>query len=75
MFIEDYKLKILEGNYECHKEQQDKPYCNDIEIKKKVLQNRLSFVIGRLSIPSKKDNIEELNKEYENILRELKEIN
>ena len=75
MFIEDYKLKIVEGNFESYKEHQDKSYYADIENKKQVLQNRLSFVIGRLSMPSKKDNIEELNKEYESIIRELKEIN
>lgn len=75
MFIEDYKLKIIGGNYESHKEHQDKSFCNDIENKKQILQNRLSFVIGRLSIPSKKDNMIELNNEYEKIIKELKELN
>lgn len=77
MFIEDYKLKIVEGNFESYKEQEQlkKVDNSDAVNRKKILQNRLSFVIGRLSIPSKKDNIEELNKEYESIIRELKEIN
>ncbi|MDV3427754.1 MAG: ABC-F type ribosomal protection protein [Bacillota bacterium] len=75
MFIEDCKLKLSDGNYESHKKQQDRSYSADKESRKKVLQNRLSFVIGRLSIPTKKDNLEELNKEYESIIRELKEIN
>lgn len=75
MFIEDYKLKIIGGNYESHKEHQDKSFCNDIENKKQILQNRLSFVIGRLSMPSKKDNMIELNNEYEKIIKELKELN
>lgn len=75
MFIEDYKLKIIGGNYESHKEHQDKSFCNDVENKKQILQNRLSFVIGRLSMPSKKDNMIELNNEYEKIIKELKELN
>lgn len=74
MFIEDYKLKIMEGNFESHKKHKDKAYNTDNINRKQILQNRLSFVIGRLSIPSKKDNIEELNKEYESIIRELKKI-
>lgn len=75
MFIEDFKLKIIEGNYESYIRRKDKPVFNDIESRKQILQNRLSFVIGRLSIPSKGDNVIELNNEYEKIIKELKELN
>ena len=39
-----------------------------------ILQNRITEVIGRLSMPSKKDKVEELDKEYKELLAKLKEL-
>lgn len=57
----------------------DKNKCLDnekAEIEKEIfiLENRLSGIIGKLSIPSKKDNIAELDKEYNEILSKLKKL-
>jgi macrolide transport system ATP-binding/permease protein len=36
-----------------------------------ILKNRLSEVIGKLSTPSKDDDMEELEKEYQKTLEDL----
>ena len=79
MYIEDKKLKIIEGNYDKFQEylrgkdkkQEDK---RELIYRKAILENKLAEVLGRLSIPSKKDDVEELNNNYEIILKELKII-
>lgn len=77
MVIEDKKIKMAEGNYTEYLERSEKPLDQDKEeLEKKVmlLKNRLSEVIGRLSMPSKKDDPEALNQEYHEILSELKRV-
>lgn len=39
-----------------------------------VLQHRLTQVIGKISMPSKNDDMEALDKEYHEILNELKRL-
>ncbi|MGV8981912.1 ribosomal protection-like ABC-F family protein [Clostridium sp.] len=39
-----------------------------------VLENRLSELIGKLSMPSKKDDLEELDREYYKVLKKLQEL-
>ncbi|MEL1136054.1 ABC-F type ribosomal protection protein [Desulfitobacterium sp. THU1] len=54
----------------------DKQDSGEEEVAKKiiVLQNRLSEVVGKISLPSKKDNREALDQEYDEILAELKRL-
>ncbi|WP_411678614.1 ribosomal protection-like ABC-F family protein [Clostridium thailandense] len=75
--FEDNKLINFTGNYEAYTKLSSKIVENDKkELKQKifVLENRLSELIGRISMPGKNDNIKELNKEYEIVLKQLKNL-
>ncbi|CRH22079.1 hypothetical protein BN1423_2230035 [Carnobacterium maltaromaticum] len=39
---------------------------------KMLIENRLSALLGRISMPSKKDNVLELEKEYQELTQKLK---
>lgn len=39
-----------------------------------ILENKLSEIIGRLSMPGKNDDIQELDAEYKRILKRLREV-
>ncbi|MDW8800486.1 ABC-F type ribosomal protection protein [Clostridium sp. A1-XYC3] len=77
MTIENYKIKTFKGNYKEYTNSRNIHLSNDKEeIEKQIflLENRLSEVIGRLSMPSKKDNVLALDKEYYDILGKLKNL-
>lgn len=77
MTIENCKIKSFNGNYEEYMAKRNtKLNNNKQEIEKEilVLQNRLSEVIGRLSMPSKQDDISILDQEYYSILAKLKNL-
>lgn len=77
MTIEDSKIKVFKGNYKEYVAGSNTEINTDKEeIEKQifVLQNRLSEVLGRLSVPSKKDNVPALDQEYYSILAELKKL-
>lgn len=77
MNIEKNKIKVFKDSYEDYLAQQNKGgnrVKEEIEEEIFVLQNRLTEVIGRISMPAKKDNVEELDKEYCAILTELKRL-
>jgi macrolide transport system ATP-binding/permease protein len=77
MTIENHKIKMFKGSYKEYLDSKNR--CTDKdkeEIKNEifVLQNRLSEVIGRLSMPSKKDDIVALDGEYNELLSKLKNL-
>lgn len=77
MIIENHKINMFNGNYKEYLDSKNKCLSNEKEeIEKQilVLQNRLSEVIGRLSMPSKKDDVLALDKEYHQVLIELKRL-
>lgn len=77
MTIEDHKIKMFMGNYREYLDKFNKTTDNNKEeIKKRIfiLENRMSEVIGKLSVPSKNDNRELLDREYLEILEELKKL-
>ena len=79
MTIEKCGIKVINGNFEEYKKGLDKNMDNNNEkeeIKKQIilLENRLSEVIGKISIPSRKDDLEALDKDYQSILGELKRL-
>jgi macrolide transport system ATP-binding/permease protein len=77
MTIEDYKINIFQGNYQEYLSRRNKPLDNqkqEIEKRVFVLQNRLSEIVGKLSLPSKNDDIIALDKEYYGVLEELKKL-
>lgn len=75
MTIENYKIHIFKGGYEEFLERNNKSHGGE-EIQKQiiVLETKLSEVIGKLSIESKNENLEALDKEYYNLLGEIKEL-
>ncbi len=77
MIIEEHKIKMFKGTYKEYLARKNKPLnSNKEKIEKQiiVLKNRLSEVIGKLSMPSKYDDIEELDKQYNEILKELNRL-
>ncbi|WP_186430677.1 ribosomal protection-like ABC-F family protein [Clostridium sp. BSD9I1] len=77
MIIENYKINVFNGNYKEYLDSKNKTVDNNkAEIEKEVfvLQNRLSEVIGRISMPSKKDDVIALDKEYHETLTKLKKL-
>jgi len=77
MTIENHKIKMFKGNYKEYLDSKNKCEDNDkeeIENEIFILQNRLSEVIGRLSMPSKKDDVVALDEEYNELLLRLKEL-
>lgn len=71
------KLISFTGNYEAYTKSSSKIVENDKkELKQKifVLENRLSELIGRISMPGKNDNVKELNKEYDVVLEQLRNL-
>ncbi|HEY5560488.1 MAG TPA: ABC-F family ATP-binding cassette domain-containing protein [Clostridiaceae bacterium] len=66
--IKDKKLIYYKGTYKDYIEDGFKNNRDNIAL----LENRLALLVGKLSMPTKKDNIEELNKEYYRILGEIK---
>lgn len=77
MTIENHKINIFRGSYKEYlaiKRKVKKDSKQDIKNQIFILQNRITEVIGRLSMPSKKDKVEELDKEYKELLAKLKEL-
>lgn len=77
MTIENKKIKLFRGSYEEYLDRKNNLGSYNNQTKEEqiiVLKNRLSEVIGRLSAPSKNDDIEELDREYKKILEELKKL-
>lgn len=75
--IENKKLIFFQGTYEEYldkKSRKTDASKEEIENRLFILQNRLSELIGRLSMPSKKDNVVQLDKEYREVLAEIKLI-
>ncbi len=76
MVIETQKIKMFAGNYSDYiKRSSDvKDFSEeDMQKNKIILQNKLSEIIGRLSMPSKKDDVEALDREYHEIIDKLKQ--
>jgi macrolide transport system ATP-binding/permease protein len=77
MTIENYKINIFKGSYREYLNRYN-AHSNinkeKIENKIFILQNRLSEVVGKLSMPSKKDDVSALDKEYHYIIAELKKL-
>jgi len=75
--IENNKINTFKGSYiEYTEKQNNKIDISEEELKKKifVLEFRLSELIGKISMPSKNDIVEQLDKEYYEVLKQLKEI-
>ncbi|RBP59064.1 macrolide transport system ATP-binding/permease protein [Alkalibaculum bacchi] len=73
--IENQKIIMFTGNYSEYLNSKDKDQCKqdeEVQMRKIILKNRLSEVISKLSMPSKEDDVAQLDIEYYQILGELK---
>jgi len=75
MTVENYKIKCFNGTYaEFHEKQNKQKQNGDISMEIILLENRLSQILGRLSMQLKKEELEALDKEYLEISDKLKEL-
>ncbi|HBR35214.1 MAG TPA: hypothetical protein DD734_11320 [Firmicutes bacterium] len=77
MTIEKQKIKMFNGTYREYLVKRKRAPNDGLEDAEKqifVLENRLSEIIGRLSMPAKKDDPEALDREYHEVLGELKKL-
>ncbi len=75
MTIENHKINVFNGNLNEYLESLDRKYDADKENKEQeiaILENRLSEIIGKLSIPSRRDDVEALDREYHEVVERLK---
>lgn len=77
MTIENYQIKLFTGTYGEYLSSKNKDLdgqAEEIQQQIIILKNRLSEVIGRLSLPSKQDDIIALDEEYYKVLGELENL-
>ena len=74
--IENKKINFFQGTLEEYlekKKQAEKPQKKELDAAEiMILENRMAEILGRLSMPSKKDDLEALDLEYKEILARLK---
>ncbi|PRR83471.1 ribosomal protection-like ABC-F family protein [Clostridium vincentii] len=74
--IENHKLITVRGSYEeylCKKDNKTDVKDKDLESEIFLLENKLSELVNRISMPSKKDDPKKLDKEYYEVLKKLQE--
>lgn len=76
MCIENQIVKSFKGNYHEYLSFINRPkeVSSIFSNEKMLLENKLSEIIGRLSMPSRDDNIRKLDEEYKDVLRKIREI-
>ncbi len=75
MAIENYKIKTFNGTFAEFKEiQNKKKQDKDVNMQIILLENRLSDILGRLSMQLKKEELEALDKEYYEVLEKLNKL-
>ncbi|HOT22347.1 MAG TPA: ABC transporter, partial [Sedimentibacter sp.] len=73
--IENYKIKTSNGTFAEFKEIQSKKKLDkDVNMQIILLENRLSDIVGRLSMQLKKEELEALDKEYYEVLEKLNKL-
>jgi macrolide transport system ATP-binding/permease protein len=73
--IENQKTVCFDGTYEEYVTKREEPIkTNSKDADRMVLQHRMAEILGKLSMPSKNDNVEVLDREYRQILKKLKEL-
>ena len=76
MVIENYKIKTFNGTYEEYKEKNNASKTNNQDINMQIilLENKLSQIIGKLSMQLKKEELEALDNEYYETLDMLNKL-
>lgn len=71
--IENQKTICFDGTYsEYIRKKEESMQQNDKSADKMVLQHRMAEILGKLSMPSKNDDIEALDREYKEIIKKLR---
>ena len=77
IYIENQRIKTFNGTLKQLEARKNKKYDEDLKglmEKKAILEYRMTEILGKLSMPSKDDDIEALDNEYKEILKKLKDI-
>ena len=75
MTIENYKIKSFNGTYaEYQEKKNNNKRDEDVSMQIILLENRLSDIIGKLSMQLKKEESDALDKEYYEVLDRLNEL-
>jgi len=75
MIIENNKIETFNGGYnEYMRKQNEGSEAANIRDRKMVIENKISEVLGRISMPSKRDKVELLDIQFKKLIEELKEI-
>ncbi len=75
MIINNNKIESFSGGYnEYLQKQNENSQIQDIKNRRMIIENKISGVLGKISMPTKKDNVELLDLEYKELIKELKEI-
>ncbi|NLX62291.1 MAG: ABC-F type ribosomal protection protein, partial [Tissierellia bacterium] len=77
IYIEDNRIKNFNGTWEEYESRKTKVLNEDkkeLQERIAILEYRMSEILGKLCMPSKDDDIEALDREYNDILQELKAI-
>lgn len=73
--IENQKTICFDGTYKEYSQKKEaSAQQKDKSADKIVLQHRMAEILGKLSMPSKNDDIEALDREYKEIIKKLREV-
>ncbi|MFZ7132473.1 MAG: ribosomal protection-like ABC-F family protein [Eubacteriales bacterium] len=77
MTIDDFKINTFPGNYDEYitlSEKNKDTNHQEVEKRLMVLENQLIKILGKISMPSKNDDVEALDREYNEILKQIRKI-
>lgn len=73
--IENQKTVCFDGTFEEYmKKKEEASLKDDISMEKMILQHRMAEILSKLSMPSKNDDIEALDREYHEILKKIETL-
>ncbi|MCB2353290.1 hypothetical protein [Clostridium estertheticum] len=75
MIINNNKIEAFSGGYnEYLRKQNEESQGFNQKDRRLIIENKISEVLGKISMPSKKDNVELLDLKYKDLVEELKDI-
>ncbi|KPU45649.1 putative ABC transporter ATP-binding proteinc [Oxobacter pfennigii] len=72
--IEDMQIISFDGTFDEFLSRKASSPPKDTEALRIILENRLAEVLGKLSLPSKTDDIEVLDREYKELIKKLRQV-
>ncbi|MBX4268944.1 ribosomal protection-like ABC-F family protein [Clostridium estertheticum] len=75
MIINNNKIEAFSGGYnEYLRKQNEESQGFNQKDRRLIIEDKISEVLGKISMPSKKDNVELLDLKYKDLIKELKDI-